>query len=372
MALELTHYEISKKIRESKNTLDRVLLYIRCIQRTHSSCEKKLVKYTERLERLSENDVKRETYNQKIQYYIRRIEQYSQAIHERRIEHNAVIQQMEQYELMKGMYLSPISSQPSQVITLIVRLLSGELLEIVVDRSHPIIGFADQFAKQHNYDDSVTSRMVFLIMSEEEEEKHQTFWSPEERHDGKSIGDILGTELPILNLIIRSVEDPEREQKIILLRKILYSLNRNDSYSDEYLFDFYCNWRMKQRISSLNRYQKMKMCIEEHPDIFNITDDNENAERSRRMDLIAFRQFIHRFRPYRHNIDFGRDMFQQIFQIHGYDIVLRLNQITWLLRFMTFPQMFEMGLRVQNIPTTWKYYRFVENWDYYTRESEQM
>ncbi len=373
MSLQFTQYEISKKINDAKKTLNIYMNGKKSMEKRLRSRQKRLEYFTTRLSQLPENSSKKEKYNHRIQYLTNRIQTIEACDRYRDGKINEMKQQMEQYESMRGMYLSPISSQASEVITLVVRLLSGDLFEVVVDRSHPMIGFADQFANQNHYAECVTTRMVFLIMSEEEE-KHQIFWSPEERHIGKSIGDVLGSELPILNLIIRPVEDPDYLQKVTIMRKILYSLKRNDSiFSNEELFDLYNNWRMTHNVSSMNRYQKLKACIDDHLEMFNQLSEDEMVAKTHHWELVAFCQFRHNYHPRRHHhLQTGRNMIRHILRENGNDVVLGVYQLVWLLRLMTVGEMLESGIRIQNIPPTWKYYRFVANWYNYVREADNM
>jgi hypothetical protein len=337
------------------------------------SRQKRLDYFTTRLQKLPENSCKKDKYNLTIQYLNCRIELIEAGHHYEESKLNEAKQQMEQYESMRGMYLSPISSHPSEVITLVVRLLSGDFLQVVVDRSHPMIGFADQFANQNHYAECVTTRMVFLIMSEEEEKQH-IFWSPEERHIGKSIGDVLGSELPILNLIIRPIEDPKYLEKVTTMRKIIYSLKRDDSaFSNEELFDLYNNWRMSHNVFSMNRYQKLKACIDDHLEMFNLLSEDEMVTKSRHWDLISFCQFRHNYQPRRHHhLPTGQNMIRHILRENGNDVVLRTFQLVWILRLMTVGEMLESGIRIQNIPPNWKYYRFVADWYNYVRDADNM
>jgi hypothetical protein len=372
MSLQFTQYEISKKINDEKRTFSILTNKEKSTQKCLRSRQRRLDYFTTRLQKLPENSPKRNDYSHIIRFLNHKIEvendRHQQLI--RNLEETK--QKMEEYESMRGMYLSPISSQPSEVVTLLVRLLSGDVLEVIVDRSHPMSGFADQFANQNHYEECVTTRMVFLIMSEKEE-KEQTFWSHEERHIGKSIGDVLGSELPILNLFIRPVEDPDYLKTVTIMRKILYSLKRDDSsFSNEELFDLYNNWRMTHNVSSMNRYQKLKACIDEHLEMFNLLSEDEMGMKNRHWDMVAFCQFRRNYHPRPHHLPTGQNMIRHILRENGNDAVLPVYQIVWILRLMTVGEMLENGIRIQNIPPTWKYYRFVADWHNYVREADNM
>jgi hypothetical protein len=353
-------------------------------------------KHTARMERFSHlpiDDVKHQKYQareieyrHKIQCLTSWVERYQQCITEKETVEIQTTRQIEEMEAMKNAYLIPLSSQVSETIPIMVRLLSGDFLEVMVDRAHPVAGFADQFAKQHGYHPIATGRMVFMVRTEEqggeekgkeEEQKQNVFWSPEERHPGKSVGDLLGTgaSIPILYLFIRPVEDKESKEKALLLRKILYTLHRDASYSDETLFDLYSNWRLTANTmaDSLNRYQKMFAFVSANEEIFPLLEGLRKEEQDRRMDLMAFRIFRERIRPRPRNlqnIEYEREWLRIALLRYGPTYIFRQSQLFFFLRNVTVEQLFQEGFTIQNMSPTWRYYRFLAEWDRYTQESD--
>ena len=379
MALKLTNYEISMEIRNKKRIADASTHYISGFQKRVQSSQRSLELYNIKSLEHPDDDSKGQRIRRRIRYYTHNITAFQRRIQEEEQHRATAMREIEEFELMKETYLSPISSQPSEPITLVVRLLSGDLLTVSVDRAHQVTGFADHFVKQHNYNDIATSRLVFLIMPEEqeqeqEEEKQLIFWSPEERHIGKSIGDVLGSTLPILNLVIRPTVDVDQMQKATTLRKILHSLKRDDSMSDDALFELYSNWRLTANISVVaNRYQKMIAFIEANQETFPILEESSLEEQARRADLLAFRSFRSRMRPWRpQRAESARDWLQQLFRRYGENLLFRPDQILFFLRILTIDQFFQEGVTIRHIPTTWKYYRFLAEWERYNREADAM
>jgi hypothetical protein len=393
----LTQYEIHHKLRPLTKELAR---YTRASTRNRKYIAKRqqqieiltteIASFRSRLEQEeAENQIKKYTskikrHTQIIEMYTRYMDFYQRHLsnYERKIQQ--MEQQVEQLEAMKGKYLSPVASQPSEPIVLSIRLFSGDLLHLSVDRSHPVAGFADQFAEQMGYASSAVTRMVFLIAAEEkdqkqeqeqEEEKDQVFWSPEERHHGLSIGDLLGPTTPLLHLVIRPSADLYAEQKAMTLRRILRSLQRDDSLDNEALFELYTNWLLTTKIpSTYNRYQKMTEFITQSEDLFPVLTDSHRIEQQRRfLDLDAFRSFRNSLHTYRRHLqDMGRQGAQGFLQRHGQDAILRPDQLYFYLTIFTVPQFFDLGFTVANLPKKYKYYRFLANWTRYAQEADSL
>lgn len=160
----------------------------------------------------------------------------------------------------------------AEPLTLSIRLLSGDVLTMCVDRSQRIASFPDIFCQRFGFQPCATKRMTFLQVMEEakhsEEQEEEIFWSVDVRREEEVIGDRL-TEGAILHLLIQPLEDPEWSERFALLCKILDSANRYATVSDEEIFGIYSNWILTW-ISPprSNRYIRMKAFMEEHEDIF--------------------------------------------------------------------------------------------------------
>ncbi len=392
MSVFLTHYEITKQLASARKAVETatyhhqsaVTKWEASTRRLEASVEKnqKHMAKAERMARLPQGDKKRETFQKTaasnradVAYRTYMVGMWNQMIATNERDLGKKRAEVERIEAMYGLYLVPLSSQVSERVVVTVRLFSGEMLDIEVDRAHPVGGFADQFAQQHGYQPSATERMVFLLPASEAEEKEEAntlFWSPEVRHNGKSIGDILGDREPLVHLLIRSVEESEREEKVPTLRAILTSLHRNDRLSDEALYDMYANWRLTADVSSLrNRYQRMLAFVEAHPEEFPVLSEAEQAEQARRVDLRGFREFL-RKTTYQHpsyRIQDMRQVVQTMLVRKGQDTVFCPNLIKHFLSVLTVEELFEAGIRVQNISPQFKYYRYLAEWDRYTAEA---
>lgn len=187
--------------------------------------------------------------------------------------------------------------------TLMVRLLSGDVKAVEIDMFRPVVTFADEFAQQHGYNPSATSRMVFLIQSEEEEKENTVFWSPEERQEGKTFIEVLSErlgnefsqdDLPMLNLLIRPMaEDREMGAKVDLIRKLLKEQSLNDNYDDETLFEMYGTWHLTYLPSGKgNRYLTMKAFVEQNPAAFWSMSEEEKEEQKERDEVHDFRMLM--------------------------------------------------------------------------------
>jgi hypothetical protein len=257
-----------------------------------------------------------------------------------------------------------------------IRLLSGEVIRMETDRALPVAGWADQFVVQQGYQPSATARLVFLLQgNEEEKEENIVFWSPEERHHGQSIGDVLGDREPLLHLLIRSAGEEEQKEKAPLLRKILQTLHRDDSLSDKELYEMYANWRLTRDVSALgNRYQKMVAFVEAHPEDFPLLGEEEQARQTRRADLAAFRAFRSWAIPRRPEPDRKQAIRMRIahtFQRHGQENA-NFNKIDMcrILCSLTVEEFFQTGAQIHNVRETFKGRRFLAEWERYCREAD--
>jgi hypothetical protein len=397
MSTLLTHYEITKQLGSARKALEATthhrMRFMAKQERSERQLEDSIEKSQKhsakavRLAHLPEDHEKRvkfmalsADYQRTVSYRTYLVGRWSRLIGEMEQKLSDETQEVERLEAMYGAFVVPLSSHVSEPVVVMVSLMSGEMLEVAVDRAHPVGGFADQFAQQHGYHPSATGRMIFLpppyeeseaeAETKEEEEVHRVFWSPEHRHGGKSIGDILGHREPLVHLLIRSVDESERKEKVPTLRKILTSLRRDDRLSDEALYDMYANWRLKADVSSLrNRYQKMAAFVEEHTEAFPVIDEEGQAEQARRVDLRAFREWAKSRQAYPQRAQTVLMWIQNMFIMEGRDIVFGPQQIVRFLSVLTVDQLFQSGVRIQNIPTTYKYYRYLAEWERYCREA---
>lgn len=186
--------------------------------------------------------------------------------------------------------------------TLMVRLMSGDIKLVEIDMIRPVASFADEFAQQHGYNPTVTSRMVFMILSEEEEKENTVFWSPEERHADKTFAEMFveledekseDVSMPMLNLLIRPMEDGrEMETKVDLIRKLLKELSLNDNYDDEILFAMYGTWYLTYRPTTKgNRYLTMKAFINQNGEAFWPLSEEDKSMQKEQQENRQFRKW---------------------------------------------------------------------------------
>lgn len=176
-------------------------------------------------------------------------------------------------------------------VELSVRLLSGDLKSVMVNMRHSVANFATMFAQQHGYNPSATSRMVFMILSEEEEE--EVFWSPEKLQVGITFEDVLKENRPLLNLVIRPMDEKNKTEKLQLIRKILKEKSLNDHYDDDTLFSMLSTWHLTyQPPAKGNRYITMKHFVEQNGEAFWPMTEEELRQALERKQVREFRNFV--------------------------------------------------------------------------------
>ena len=167
-------------------------------------------------------------------------------------------------------------SVEAEPLTLSVRLLSGDVLSIQVDRSLRISAFADYFCKTHGYAPCATKRMTFMKKQEEakssDELEDEIFWSDEIRREGEVMDDHV-EDGDMLYLIIQPLEDPEWLEKFSLFRRILEKEGRIARKDYEEIFSIYSTWLLTWiPPANTNRYIRLKAFVDENEDIFPIVE----------------------------------------------------------------------------------------------------
>ena len=402
----LTEYEITKLLAATTKQAEHTRRAVNVLRHRAAIKERDRARYDRVYQResaravkmalLPEDHVRRRRYIARLARYANQIHHFARAVETWRLtlsqeESNlrALEKRVETIEAMRGGYLVPVSSQASSPLRVSVQLLSGDLLEVVTDRALPVAGWADQFAVQHGYQPSATMRMVFLLSpsdaekdkgvdEEAKEEQHGVFWSPEQRHHGQSVGDLLGEKEPLLHLFIRSAEDPERDEKVSTLRRVLRALHRDDSVSEETLYPMYENWRMTANVSALrNRYERMVAFVKSNEEVFRVLSEEERAEQVRRVDMEAFRAFrswasaLPRRSHPPHHKRMTLGWIDTIFQLRGREnVVFDRNRVCRFLGVLTVEELFAAGVRAENIAPTFKGRRFLADWERYCREAD--
>ena len=282
-------------------------------------------------------------------------------------------QHIEEMEAIENGWKSPVTGD----LQVMVRLLSGDVLSVQVDASLPVARFADLFAIQHHYAPSATERMVFLL-EESKEDDSDIFWSPEMRHEGKTMGVLEGH----LNLIIRPLVDKEMSERLTLLRKILHTHDLHYRFSDDELVSMYSTWILTWLPpATTNMYIKMKSFVGAHPDVFLPLTPEEKEKRDHDIDVEQFKAFRNGLARYysvhqMHRVGgvggvgiLASDFIQGRLRTNG-DAPMSLLQMQHLLNYFTVPQLYEAGMTHGMVPTGYRFCRFVLEWDRYVALAE--
>lgn len=305
----MTESELLASLKQHRRELERFTSQLKSIVARVKKQRVMVAEYTARVQ--VRRGAAQRNAQQQLQRAQDRLEMYvyqqEQAVAQRDLRLRDVEQLEEQYASVVVTASVPSSEEKEEddgtSATLTVRLLSGDVKTVEIDMFRPVATFADEFAHQHGYNPSATSRMVFLIQSEEEEKENTVFWSPEERHEGKTFIEVLGErlgnefsqdDLPMLNLLIRPMaEDREMGAKVDLIRKLLKEQSLNDNYDDETLFAMFVDWHLTYRPSGAgNRYLTMKAFVEQNGDAFWPMSEEEKAEQKERDEVRDFRKWM--------------------------------------------------------------------------------
>lgn len=273
-------------------------------------------------------------------------------------------QHIEEMEAIENGWKSPVTGD----LQVMVRLLSGDVLSVQVDASLPVARFGDMFAIQHHYAPSATDRMVFLL--DESKEDSDIFWSPEMRHEGKTMGELEGH----LNLIIRPLVDREMPERLTLLRKILRTDDLRYDFSDDEFVSMYSTWILTWLPPvTTNRYIKMRTFVDAHPDVFLPLTPEEKDKRDHDIDVEEFKAFRKSLARYysvhqMHRVGGGgivaSEFIQEYLHKNG-DVPMSPLQIQHLLNYFTVPQLYQAGMTRGMVSTSYRFSRFVLEWDRY-------
>ena len=173
--------------------------------------------------------------------------------------------------------IQSISRQTSMSATVIVRMMSGDILQVEVDLQNSIQLFPLQFAQQHQYNPFIAkSRMDFLI-----DEKTKLMVDEDGKERGSWLEEFKAEEeIPLINLLIHSEKEEERLEKIKLIRKILENKKWKTDLNDEMLYDLYSEWNLHYLPPpNSNRYLNLTAFLESNREHFLDFDEE---------DLIAF------------------------------------------------------------------------------------
>lgn len=170
-------------------------------------------------------------------------------------------------EREQNQYAIPASATDSVT----VRMLSGDMLNVMVDSRQKVRDFPLEFARQFGYNPKVVSRFQFLIPNQDAE-------------DGELV-DILANDqdyelswldrfenadnFPLLNLLIQSSSDADSSDKISLIREIAEKQKLSCTMSDEDIMERYNSWYLTyQPPAKSNRYTTLTDFVKSNSDLF--------------------------------------------------------------------------------------------------------
>ena len=142
-----------------------------------------------------------------------------------------------------------------ETATIMVRMLSGDLIPIRIRMSDPVSLFPKQFVDQHRMNPWVIHRLRFYAHEDWDEDTPLSGFVSVHRFRGTWM-DLYRSEhnLPyLLHLVILDDADEERGQKLTLLRSIL-SARGSTKVDDMCLYGEYLHWYLYYRPSDPSFY----------------------------------------------------------------------------------------------------------------------
>jgi len=167
--------------------------------------------------------------------------------------------------------IQSVSRDKSMPLSVLVKMMTGDILSVEIDFQDSIQHFPLQFAHQHQYNLSVVkSRMLFLIDDEKEllsGLKDGSTWSEEFKTED---------DIPILHLFIRPEDENELSSKISLIYKILDDKKRKSLLSQDELSSKYSEWNLHYMPPpNSNRYLNLVAFVFSNSEYFPELSDEE-------------------------------------------------------------------------------------------------
>lgn len=164
------------------------------------------------------------------------------------------------------------ATEPSQALSLMVKLLSGELLTVEVHSADCVELLPRQFAEQHGYHLGVIPQMTFYVSedmdAEEEDSKPKEPFVTGTTH-------LLGTRrtwmelfphgAPMLLFLLKESNDYSRADKLRLMHDILRRRQLAAMMEDDDLWSLYQAWNIHCAVHvDANRWQKLSAFVDDH------------------------------------------------------------------------------------------------------------
>lgn len=143
-----------------------------------------------------------------------------------------------------------------ETTTIMVRMLSGDLIPVPIRMSDPVSLFPKQFVDQHRMNPWITHRLRFYVHEDWDEDTPLSGFVSVHRFRGTWM-DLYRSErnLPyLLHLVILDDAEEERSQKLELLRSILSAKGITKGVEDTQLYGEYLYWYLYYRPSDPSFY----------------------------------------------------------------------------------------------------------------------
>lgn len=186
----------------------------------------------------------------------------------------------------------------SNAAVVLIRTMVGDLIEVEVDMPTPIYLLVEEFIRQHRYNRSAGSRLVFAVDGEEEPLLAANVSQENWERGRKTWSEVFQTAdaIPMFNLLILAPNDSEKEirAKVDLIRQIVEKKKLGDNNTTEDLYSLYSEWILTYRPSQKgNRYTTMSDFVDQHLHLFPELDEEalaaQQAEKAYRKELGRFK-----------------------------------------------------------------------------------
>lgn len=175
----------------------------------------------------------------------------------------------------------------TQPATVMVRLLSGDILPVEICMSDLISHFPSEFVTQHKYNPNIINRLEFLIMEADDEKnlQYDYYATPEMKSFSWSDEFKTAEDIPVINLFIQSEHELDIAEKIKLIHQILVTKKMESLHSDDELYSLYADWNLHfQPLPDSNRYTNMTTFLEQKQEYFRFFNEQELDEKKKVAD----------------------------------------------------------------------------------------
>jgi hypothetical protein len=355
-------------------------------ERQQEKHRKIVEKYLQKVEMSSGK--RRQNYEVKLQSAQEDLARFDSLVAETKVQYEHVIARKE--EIMNRhdeSFLTQKLQERVEPVSIMVRLMSGDILPVETCFQDWIPNFIDDFIAQHQYNPHIRNRIKFFVDSYTDvDHKGELLpfiseYSCKMRHwndEFKTPGD-----LPILNMFISDEDDISRRSKLELIRKILSDKNLDDTKTDDEIYELYNTWHIHyQPPASSNRYTNLLAFIQQHSDIFNELSQDSILEKQLINKLREFRSWFNSDSTYIYNLQTNRpeyfahhlaivqEQIQQYLVTNPDDVVTKDVSGYWR-HFMSLSDIVAYGISSHNLCNCKNDSCFVYNYDYYNEQCQQ-